>query len=155
MDIGGKTVNAIFWQSIILLGANLRGEPLGEESLSCSLSQDRNGQSHICKLEGISEDVEVTGSKNEGHNGDIGNSRSSWVFPRQESSEERVVVCELLAGGSWVGRCCASSSEVGELGRGLCRLLLDICSDWAICQILGDRVVLDGTGGSRGIYKDS
>lgn len=81
MDIGGQAVNAILWQGVVLLGADLRGEALGEKSLTSSLGQDSNGQSHVCELEGISEDVEVTGSKDECHDGDISDSRSSWVLP--------------------------------------------------------------------------
>lgn len=116
MNIRGEAINAILWQSVVLLRANLRGETLGEERLSCSLGQDGHSQSHVCKLKSISQDIEVTSSKNEGNNGDIGDSRGSWVLPRQESREERVVVCKLLASGSWVGRCGARSSKVGEFG---------------------------------------
>lgn len=61
---------------------------------------------------------------------------SGWVVhtrvvPRQELGEEGVVVGQRLTGGSWVVGSLASSSQVGELIRGLLVLLLDLVGDGA------------------------
>lgn len=58
------------------------------------------------------------------------------IVPGQKLAEERVVVRQRLAGGSGVGRSLARSSEVGELGRGLGRVVLDVLRDGTLwsCQ---------------------
>jgi len=53
------------------------------------------------------------------------------VLPRQKLGEERVVVCQGLAGGSGVGRCPAGGSEVGELIAGLLSVVLDVLGNRA------------------------
>ncbi len=52
-----------------------------EQSHSTGLSQDCNAQSHPCKLESVSEDIEVSGCEDEQDDEEVGNAGSSGVFP--------------------------------------------------------------------------
>ena len=82
-----------------------------------------------------------------------------------------MVVCKLLASGSRCSRCLSSGHKVGEFGLGFRGLVLyancggayvfllaelrtkaTIRSKHTVSKILGDRVVLNSVGCSRGIY---
>lgn len=53
------------------------------------------------------------------------------VVPREKLGEEGVVVGQRLAGSSRVGWGLTRGSEIGELGRGLLVLVLDLVGDGA------------------------
>lgn len=67
------------------------------------------------------------------------------ILPRQELGEERVVVSQRLAGGSWVGGSLTRGGEVGQLGAGLCMLLGDLLGNGA-CGT-GAKSVCEAAGG--------
>jgi len=54
---------------------------VGEQSLSRSLSQNRDKESQICDLECISEDIEVSGCEDEEDNRSVCDAGSSGVIP--------------------------------------------------------------------------
>jgi hypothetical protein len=65
VDIAQDGIEALLRKSIVLLWTNLRDKSMGEQSLSSGLSNNSDSQSQVCKLEGISEDIKVSGSEDE------------------------------------------------------------------------------------------
>ena len=70
------------------------------------------------------------------------------VVPRQQLREERVVVCQRLAGCRRIRGSVTGGGQVGHLGGRLCGLVLDILSDGAWNE--GEDLA-SGTAGHRNI----
>lgn len=141
-----------------------------EENSSSGFRCDCDAQSHICNLQPIAEDIEVSDRENQGDNRGVCDGRRSGIVPRQEAREERVVVCELLACSSGCSRRCARSGEIREFGMCLSTLVSDVLRNGAYCNLvsigsikrasasghtisdaLGYRMVLDCVCSGRGI----
>ena len=90
-----------------------------------------NPKCHPCKLEAVSENVEVSGSEDEENDGEESNAGGARVIPRQQAGEERVIVCELLTSSSRLGGCCARSGQVGKFGGGFRMLIFDVLCNGA------------------------
>lgn len=131
MNITSERIKSLLGNSVVLLWANLGSQALTEESLSSNFGSNSYPKCHPCKLEAISEDVEVSGSEDEEDGGEEGNAGGAGVIPRQQAGEERVVVCELLTGCSRLCWSCARSSKVGEFGGGLRMLVLEVLCNGA------------------------
>lgn len=125
VDVRGEGIECRLGNGIILLWAKLRSKPGGQDWLSSNLSQHSHSQCHICNLECVSEDIEISGSEDKRDNGGEGNAGGSGIVPWQQAREEGVVMCELLTGGSWSCWCCAGGSEIREFGLSLCMLVFD------------------------------
>jgi len=81
VNITQDGIEALLGKSIVLSWANLGDESVGEQSLSSGLRNNGDSQGHVCKLEGISQDVEVPGSEDEEDDRSIGDSGCSGVVP--------------------------------------------------------------------------
>lgn len=81
MHIANKRVESLPGYCVVFSWANLGGKPGGEDSLSESFSQNSDGQNHICSLECIPEDIEISGSEDEKDGREVGNAGSPGVLP--------------------------------------------------------------------------
>lgn len=81
VEVTGKRVKSLLWYGIVLSWANLGNKTAVEQSLSRCLRKNREEQSYVCSLERISQDIKVSGCKDEEDDGSVGNARGSWVVP--------------------------------------------------------------------------
>lgn len=81
VDISDKRVEGLLGNGIVFLWADLGGEASREEGLSSNLSQHSDTQNHICKLEAVSENIEVSGGEDEEDGCEVGNAGGAGVLP--------------------------------------------------------------------------
>ncbi len=81
VDISDKRVEGLLRNGIVLLWANLGGEASRKNGLSGNLGQHSDTQNHICKLEAVSDDIEVSGGEDEEDGCKIGNAGGAGVLP--------------------------------------------------------------------------
>lgn len=81
MNITNERIDGLLGNGIVLSWADLCGQTIGEDHLSSCLGQNSNEKDHVCSLEGISKNIEITGNENEDDRGCICDSRGSRVLP--------------------------------------------------------------------------
>lgn len=81
VDISNQRVQCLLGNSVVLLGANLGSETGGEESLSNSFSQNSDTQNDVCKLEAVSDDIEVSGREDEEDGCKVRNAGGAGMLP--------------------------------------------------------------------------
>lgn len=81
MNIAKERIKCLLGNSEVLLWAELGRKTLTENCFPSYLSGDSNPKSHPCELEGISQDIKVSGNENEGNDGEVGNAGGAWVIP--------------------------------------------------------------------------
>lgn len=129
VEIARHGVERVLGQDVVLLRADLRDEAGVEEGLADDLSQDGHAESPPGDLQGVAQEVEVSGGEDEDDDGDVGDGGDARVLPAEEAREEVVVVCQGLSRrglGRWP---LAGVGEVGELIRRLRSLVLDVVGD--------------------------
>lgn len=107
MNVTDHSVQGFPGNSVVLLWANLRSETSGENSLSGSFSENSNAENHVCCLEDVSDDIEVSCGEDKEDDRSISDPGGSWVLPREETAKEAMVMCKRLPGSS---RCCGRLS---------------------------------------------
>ena len=95
-------------------------------------------------------DWDEADDKDGGDNAGEGDGGGARVFPAEKRVEQRVVVGQVLAGGSLNAGCLAGSSQVGELIPGVGGLSASLVSDRAVGKVLHGLGVLDGVHGVGG-----
>ena len=126
IQIPSHVIQSRLWNCVVPPRADLSREPRVEERASSCLCGNGNAKNHPCELQSVAEKIKVASCEDEGDGAGIRNSGGTGVLPAEERTEEGVVVCQCLAGGSASGRCRAGSREGGELSGGLGRLVLDV-----------------------------
>ena len=81
MEIASQRVEGGLGDGKVLFWADLRRQALAQDHLSKNLSCDGNAECHPCKLEAISENVEVPGNKDKQYDREIGNGRGTRIVP--------------------------------------------------------------------------
>jgi len=142
-------VESLTGNGVVSTRANLSSQAIVEYDLANNLGEDGHTKDHPRNLESPSEDIQVSGSKNKGDGGHVGNTGSSRVVPRQELREKGVVVSERLASGSGSRGSASSSSEVGELVGSLLSVVVDVLRNGAV----GNRLVRSSGVGFGGLEK--
>lgn len=154
VGISNHVVESLTGNGVVSTRANLSSQAIVEYDLANNLGEDGHTKDHPRNLESPSEDIQVSGSKNKGDSGHVGNTGSScftswsaisnWttdrarltrVVPRQELREKGVVVSERLASGSGSRGSASSSSQVGELVGSLLSVVVDVLRNGA-CERL-------------------
>lgn len=131
MDITNHGIQRVLGNREVFSWTELGGQASGENSLAGEFGQDSDTKSNPGELEEVSEDVQVSCSKDEDNDRSVCKSGSSWVVPGEQGGEEGVVMCEGLSGGSVsIGRS-SGSSKVGEFTLCAVSLILDAGSNWA------------------------
>lgn len=150
LNIAGDALKSLARNCVVLPGAQLGGKALAENEVAGKLSGSDRAEDSENSLQNIALDWDEAGKEDARDNGGEGNGGGARVLPAEEGVEERVVVGQVLAGGSLGVRCLAGSGQVGELVLGGCGLSAGLVSDRAVGQVLHGLRVLNGVHGVGG-----
>jgi hypothetical protein len=118
--------------------------------VTSELSGGNHTESGEDSLQDIALDRDEAGEEDASNNGGEGDGGRTRVLPAEERVEERVVVSQVLTGGSLDVGCLTGSSQVGELVLGGGGLSAGLVSDRAVGNVLHSLRVLDGVHGVGG-----
>lgn len=136
VDISNHHLESLARNGVVLAGAELGGEAVVQKGLPGDLGGNGDSENHPGELESPANKIKVPNREDKRDERSVGNGRSAYtglvhlqarvfergskartrVAPRQELREERVVVCQRLAGGSRIRGRMAGSGKVGNLG---------------------------------------
>lgn len=150
LNIASDALKSLAGNCVVLPRAHLGGKTLAEDKVAKELGGRSHTENGEDSLQDIALDGNEAGEEDASDNGGKGNGGGTGVLPAEKRVEERVVVSQVLAGGSLdVGRL-AGSSQVGELVLGGGGLDASLVGDRAVGNVLHGLGVLDGVHGVGG-----
>jgi len=149
-DVASQALESLVRNGVVLSGTHAGRKALAKDKLAGNFSGSGDTEDGECCLQDIALDRDVAGEENAGDDGGEGNGGGTRVLPAEERVEQRVVVGQVLAGGSLVLGSLAGRGQVGELVLGGGGLSAGLVGDRTIGNGLDGLGVLDGAHGVGG-----
>lgn len=78
MGVADQGVKCLSGNGVVLAGSELGSKTVAKDGFSGNFSKDGNAQGHVCELEGVSNDVEVSSHEDGRDDRSVGDGGSSY-----------------------------------------------------------------------------
>ena len=79
MNIANHGVKSLSWNGVVSAGSDLSSETIVENKLAGNLGGNSNTQDHPRELESIADNIEISSSEDQSHNGSVSDTRGAWI----------------------------------------------------------------------------